>query len=333
MNTLDWSGRRVLVTGAGGFIGSHLCERLLTMGAHVRAMVHGNMRGNVGHLADVASTAPPHLEFVGGNIRDATFVRDATVGMDTVFHLAAITSVAYSYSNPDETVITNVSGTLNVCNAARYERIRRLVHTSSAGVYGTAVGNEPITERHPVRAFNPYTASKLAADNVVESFHLSYDLPVSICRIFNIYGPRLGKYLVIPSIILQLMQDTELRLGDITPTRNFTFVDDIVDAFLRMAEADDVVGEVVNFGSPNALTIGKLALMIADLMEKEVTIVRDPARLRPAKSEITRVTADITKAKELLGWQPTIPLEEGLRQTIDWVKNPGYQGHSSYDSY
>ena len=251
-------------------------------------------------------------------------MRDATIGMDTVFHLAAITSVVYSYSNPDETVITNVSGTLNVCNAARHENVRRLVHTSSAGVYGTTAGDTPISETHPVRAYNPYTASKLAADNVVESFHLSYELPVTIVRIFNVYGPRIGRFLIIPTIILQLLKGSELKLGSLTPTRNFTYVDDIVDAYLLMAEHDSVVGEVVNFGSKRAVTIAELALLIAKLMQREVVISQDDKAIRPAKSEIERVLADVTKANQLLGWRPAVELEDGLKKTIDWIAAGGY---------
>ena len=314
----------MLVTGAGGFIGSHLVERLLSQGAEVRAIVHGNMRGSIGYLAGVPNHHTKNLEICGGNIRDGAFVREASEGVDTIFHLAAITSVAYSYSNPEETIVTNVFGTLNVCNAARHEHVRRVVHTSSAGVYGTAVGGKPINETHPVAAHNPYTASKLAADSTVESFYLSYDLPVTTCRIFNVYGPRIGRFLIIPTIILQLMRGKELRLGDLTPTRNFTYVDDIVSAFVRMAEEDSVVGEVVNFGSTRAVTIGELAQMIASFMGKDMDIVADPERVRPKKSEILRVEADSTKARALLGWEPQMPLEEGMRRTIAWIEAGGY---------
>lgn len=321
---MDWTGCKALVTGAGGFIGSHLCERLLSLGADVRGIVHGNMRGSVGYLGNVDPKHAHKLEICGGNLRDGAFVREAAVGVDTIFHLGAITSVAYSYANPEETMITNVFGTLNVCTAARHEHVRRLVHTSSAGVYGAAKAGEPISETHPLAAHNPYTASKLAADFTVESFHLSYDLPVTTCRIFNIYGPRIGRFLVIPTIIMQLMRGRELRLGDLTPTRNFTYVDDIVNAFIRMAEEDAVVGEVVNFGSTRAITIGELAQLIADLMGKDVSIVSDTSRLRPKQSEIQRVLADSTKAKTLLGWEAETDLEEGLQRTIDWIASGGY---------
>jgi len=198
------------------------------------------------------------------------------------------------------------------------------VHTSSAGVYGTTAGDTPISETHPVRAYNPYTASKLAADNVVESFHLSYELPVTIVRIFNVYGPRIGRFLIIPTIILQLLKGSELKLGSLTPTRNFTYVDDIVDAYLLMAEHDSVVGEVVNFGSKRAVTIAELALLIAKLMQREVVISQDDKAIRPAKSEIERVLADVTKANQLLGWRPAVELEDGLKKTIDWIAAGGY---------
>jgi len=246
------------------------------------------------------------------------------VNVDTVFHLAAITSVVYSYSNPDETVITNVQGTLNVCNAARHENVRRLIHISSAGVYGTAEDGAPISETHPVRAYNPYTASKLAADNVAESFHLSYDLPVATCRIFNVYGPRINRFLVIPTIINQLLKGSELKMGDLSPTRNFTYVDDMVNGFIRTAEEDSTVGQIVNFGSSRAVTIRELMHLIAELMGCEVNAVVDPERFRPVRSEIPRVVADSSKAKKLLQWEPTISLEDGLRRTIEWIKAGGY---------
>lgn len=322
---MEWTDREVLVTGAGGFIGSHLTERLLKDGARVRALVYSDREGSTGYLRKAAETHGDRLQLCFGNIRDAAFVSAVTRGMDTVFHLAAITSVVYSYSNPDDTITTNVMGTLNVCNAARHESVRRLVHTSSAGVYGSALNEAMIDEEHPVRAHNPYTASKLAADNIVESFHLSYDLPASTVRIFNVYGPRVSRFLIIPTIINQLLHGKALKLGDLTPTRNFTFVDDIVEAFIRSASSDNAVGEVVNFGSPEALTIGQLAQKIGHIMGAETHIVSDPDRLRPEKSEIQRVVADISKAREALGWEPRVSLEEGLQRTIAWVKEGGYE--------
>ncbi len=324
MASLDWTGRRALVTGAGGFIGSHLCERLLAMGAQVRALAYGDPGGGVGYLACVPPQLAKGLETHVGDIRDGVFVREMTAGVDTVFHLAALSSVPFSYSNPAETILTNVETTVNICNACRYEGVRRLVHTSSATVYGTAEKGMPTPETHPVRAYNPYTASKLASDHIVESFHHSYDLPVGICRIFNVYGPRAGRFLVIPSIILQLLRGNRVTLGDLTPKRSFTYVDDIVEAFIRMAEEDEVIGQVVNFGSDRTISVGDLAHLIARLMEKEIIIVSDPQRFRPEKSEIYFVLADRTKARKLLGWAPQVELEEGLKKTIDWIAAGGY---------
>lgn len=327
---MDWNGRSVLITGAGGFIGSHLTERLLREGAFVRAMVYSDREGRTGYLSQVAPEYSKNLQMCFGNIRDAAFVGAVTRGMDTVFHLAAVTSVVYSYQNPDDTITTNVFGTLNVCTAAHHEQVRRLVHTSSAGVYASTDMDRPIDETHPVKAHNPYTASKLAADNVVESFYLSFDLPVAICRIFNVYGPRISRFLVIPQVILQLLKEEELKLGDISPTRNFTYVDDIIDAFVAMAESDRVVGDVVNFGSPEAVTIGQLAQQIARLMDKELDIVLDPNRLRPSRTEVQRVIADTTKARELLGWTTRVDLDEGLRRTIEWIEAGGYATRHAY---
>lgn len=321
---MDWTDRPTLVTGAGGFIGSHLCEHLLRLGARVRGIVYSDREGRKGYLGALPEEYQEKLQVYFGNIRDGAFINAATRGMDTVFHLAAITSVVYSYSNPDDTIMTNVTGTLNVCNAARHENVRRVVHTSSAGVYGSVGDDSAITEKHPLKAYNPYTASKLAADGVVESFYHSYELPVATCRIFNVYGPRVSRFLIIPTIITQLLEGQTLKLGDLTPTRNFTYVDDIVRAFIRMAEEDRVVGEVVNFGNTEAVTIGQLAEMIARLMGREVSIEQDASRMRPSRSEIRRVIADTTKARELLGWTPQVSLEEGLKRTIAWVRDVGY---------
>lgn len=321
---MDWSGRRVLVTGAGGFIGSHLTERLLALGAKVRAMV----RSAIGYLNAVPGDLARRLEMFPGDIRDEVSTREAVAGIDTVFHLAGFTSVDYSYTNPTETIMTNVQGTLNLCNACRQEKVRRLVHASTAGVYGSSRDGLPIKETHPVRASNPYTASKLAADTIVESYHLSYGLPVSICRPFNAYGPRAGRFLVIPSIILQLFHSDTLKLGDLSPVRSFTYVDDVLRAFIRMAEEDGVVGEVVHFGSPRPISIGDLAHLIGRLMGKSVVIEQDASRLRPGKSDVQLLIADSSKARELLNWEPKVDLEEGLTKTIDWIAAGGYNNVS-----
>ena len=313
---MDWNGRDVLVTGAGGFIGSHLTERLLDLGANVRAMVHGDPLFHPGFLSPRDG-----LELTGGDLRDADFVRRSVEGMDTVFHLGAVTSVAYSYTHPEETVATNILGTLNVCTAARGAGIRRLVHTSSAGVYGDAQDDRPISEDHPVMGANPYTAGKLGGDIVVQTHYLSYDLPATTVRLFNVFGPRMGRYLIMPTIIQQLIEGTELHLGDLTPTRTFTYVDDIVAGFLAMGEADGVLGEVVHFGAQEVVSMAELVQRIADVMGRDYTIVQDPDRLRPKKSEIYRIRVDSGKARRLLGWHPQTGLDEGLRRTILWLRN------------
>ena len=311
---MTWDQETVAITGAGGFVGSHLTERLLAEGARVRAMVHGKP----GHLADADHQ---NLTLHDGDLLDAEFVSAVVEGADHVFHLGAVTSVAYSYDHPEETVRTNVIGTLNVCQAARTHGVTRLVHTSTAGVYGNAENDAPITEAHPVRGCNPYTAAKLGGDHVAETYHLSYDLPVTTVRLFNVFGPRMGQYLIMPAIISQLLDGPELKLGDLTPTRTFTYVDDIVDGFLRAAQAEDAVGELVHFGAERVITMQELVDLIAELMNVKYTLHQDPDRLRPAKSEIFRVRVDSTKAQSLLGWTPTVGLEEGLRRTIAWMRD------------
>lgn len=315
---MDWNERPVLVTGAGGFVGSHLVEALLERGARVRAMVHGDPLYHRGNLRAVQH---PQLQLTGGDLRDAGFVREAAAGMDTIFHLGAVTSVAYSYAHPEETLQTNGLGTQHVCAAARLAGARRLVHTSTAGVYGSAQEGASLTETHPVMGCNPYTAGKLAGDFVAQTYHLSYDLPVCTVRLFNAYGPRMGRYLIMPTIIQQLLQGPSLRLGDLSPTRTFTHVSDIVCAYLAMAEAEEVLGEVVHFGASQAITMGELADLIARLMGVEYQLTQEAARLRPPKSEIYRVSVNHEKATRLLGWHPRMPLEEGLLQTIAFFQN------------
>jgi nucleoside-diphosphate-sugar epimerase len=318
---MSLKGKHVLVTGAGGFIGSHLCERLLTKGVVVRAIVHG---GGAYPARYLSSLRAPSLLILGGDIRDASFARECVEGADTVFHLAAVTSVAYSYIHPEETIATNVMGTLNVCEAARRTGVRRLVHVSSAGVYGNARENKSIREDHSVQGCSPYTAGKLGGDFIVDSYCRSYELPATTARLFNAYGPRMGSYLIIPTIVLQALYGDEVKLGDLTPTRNYTYVEDVVTALMRMAEEDAVVGEVVHFGSPEVVSMADLARRILGIVGRDVPVVRDESRLRPEKSEIHHVAADCAKARDLLGWEPKISLDDGLRQTVAWVASGGY---------
>lgn len=315
----DWKDRVVAITGAGGFIGSHLAERLLAEGAYVRAMVHGD---RIGHMFGLTHD---NLElWGGGDLTETDIVDDIVQDVDTVFHLGAVTSVAFSHSHPEETIRTNVIGTLNVCEACRMARVRRLVHTSTAGVYGNAVGDAPITEEHPVVACSPYTAGKLGGDFTAETYFRSYDLPVVTVRLFNVFGPRMGRYLIMPNIIEQLLKGPEIKLGDLTPTRTFTYVDDIVDGYLRAAAAPDVEGELFHFGAEDVLSMRELLDKIAELMGVQYTLEEDPELIRPAKSEIYKVRVDSRKARERLGWDWHIGLEEGLRRTIDWIEKTGY---------
>lgn len=291
------------------------------MGAVVRGMVHGDPLYHPGHLAGIRHE---RLERVGGDLCDAEFVRRAVAGADTVFHLGAVTSVAYSYVHPEETIATNTLGTLNVCAAAQETGVRRMVHTSTAGAYGNAQNEQPITEEHPVFGCNPYTAGKLGGDFTAQTWHLSYELPVATIRLFNIYGPRMGRYLIMPTIIQQLLRSPDLHLGDLSPRRTFTFVEDIVNAYVRMAEEDRVLGEIVHFGSQEEVTMAELVELIARLMDRPCRVIQDPSRLRPKKSEIYCVRCDAAKARRLLGWHPQIPLQEGLNRTIRWITRGGY---------
>lgn len=323
---MSWQDRPVVVTGAAGFIGSHLTERLFREGAAVTAMVHGDFRYRAGYLAGLSKKHPEALRLVGGDLRDADAVRRAIAGADTVFHLGAVTSVAYSYDHPGETIATNVEGTHNVCAAARAAGVRRLVHTSTAGVYGSARSDAPITEEHPVTACNPYTAGKLGGDHVAETYHLSYDLPVATVRLFNAYGPRMGRYLIIPQVMEQLMRGPIVRMGDPTPTRTFTYVTDIVEAYLAMGLREGLEGELVHFGSEESISMGALVERIGRVLGVVPEIVTDAAKLRPAKSEIFAVRVDSSKARRLLGWSPLVGLDEGLSRTLAWLEGMSARG-------
>lgn len=318
---MAWKDLPVVVTGASGFIGSHLVERLAAEGARVTAMVHGDPQFRAGYLANKAL---PELRLVGGDLRDADFVRRTIADHDTVFHLGAVTSVQYSFAHAAETLEVNVLGTNHVCAAARAAGVRRLVHASTGGSYGNAHGGQPISEEHALVASSPYVAGKIGADHTVHTYHLSYGLPVATARLFNAYGPRSGRFLIIPTIIQQFLQGPRIALGDLTPTRPFIHVRDIVDAFVAMATTDAAVGEVIHFGGPESISMGEVVARIAALMGISPEIVQDPGRLRPQQSEIHRQSVDTSKALRVLGWQARIGLDEGLRETIDWIRAGGY---------
>ena len=315
---MDWTHRTVLVTGAGGFIGSHLTERLVALGAKTRAFVHYNSRSSWGWLD--YSPNRKDVEVIAGDIRDADTVRQAMTGAQIVFHLASLIAIPYSYRAPLSYVRTNVEGAVNVCQAALDAGVECMVHTSTSETYGTA-RYVPIDELHPVTGQSPYSASKIGGDKIVESFHLSFGLPVSTIRPFNTYGPRQSSRAVIPTIITQALTQDVVRLGSLTPTRDLTFVADTVEGFIRMADAPQARGQVVNLGSGREIAVGDLARLILDLVERDLPITCDSQRVRPEGSEVARLCADTRQARELLGWSPGYCLRDGLMETIRWVKD------------
>ncbi len=316
---MKWSGKSVLVTGAGGFIGSHLTERLVDLNADVRAFVRYNSRNSWGLLELLPKDKLDQVEVVMGDVRDYDAMLKAMKDVDIVFHLASLIAIPYSYIHPREVVETNVMGTLNVLMAAKEHGVERFVHTSTSEVYGTA-RYVPIDENHPLQGQSPYSASKIGADKLAESFYLSYDLPVCIIRPFNTYGPRQSARAVIPTIITQALTGDKVYLGNLHPTRDYTYVEDTVRAFIMIAECKRAVGEVINVGSNFEISIGDLAKKIISLIGKDVKIVVDPKRVRPKKSEVERLRCDYSKAKRILGWEPKVSLEEGLKRTIDWIR-------------
>jgi len=310
--------KSVLVTGAGGFIASHLVERLVTEGAKVRAFVRYNSRGDVGLLRLLPGEVFSQLEIVAGDLRDVEAVRSAMKNVDTVFHLGALIAIPYSYVHPREVIETNVMGTLNVLMAARELGTPRVVHTSTSEVYGTAQ-YVPIDERHPLQGQSPYSASKIGADRIAESFYRSFNVPVVTIRPFNTYGPRQSARAVIPTIISQVLTRDEVKLGSLDPMRDFTFVADTVAGFLRAASADRALGEEINLGNDNTIRIGDLVEKIFGMIGKSPKVLTDTQRIRPDKSEVLKLWASNHKAKELIGWEPLISLDEGLRRTIEWI--------------
>jgi NAD dependent epimerase/dehydratase len=313
----DFEGKTVLVTGAGGFIGSHLTERLAELNAKVRALVHYNALGSSGWLD--ASPWRDKIEVLAGDICDRDSVRTAMQGTEVVFHLAALIAIPYSYRAPDSYVRTNVVGTLNVLQSARELGIGRVVHTSTSEVYGTA-RYVPIDEAHPLQGQSPYSASKIGADKMVEAFHLSFGLPVVTVRPFNTFGPRQSARAVIPTIITQALKGKTVRLGSLHPTRDLNFVANTVDGFLLAASTPEAVGRTINLGSGREISIGDLAALIGRLMDCPITVKSEDQRIRPEKSEVERLLASNALAASLLKWQPAVSLDEGLRQTIEWVK-------------
>jgi NAD dependent epimerase/dehydratase len=329
--------RKVLVTGADGFIGSHLVERLVRDGCAVRAMVQYNSFNSAGWLDAVPRDVRLSLDVLASDIRDPNAMRRAVAGCDTVLHLAALIAIPHSYHAPDSYVDTNVKGTLNVLQAARDQGVEKIVHTSTSEVYGTA-RFVPITEEHPLQGQSPYSASKIGADQLAMSFHDSFDLPVAVIRPFNTYGPRQSARAVIPTIITQLVRgERKVKLGALVPTRDFSFVSDTVEGFVAVAKSERAVGEVINIGSGFEVSIDDTAHLIAEVMGKTIEIEIETMRLRPAQSEVERLLASVDKAARLLGWKPTYGGREGFRrglaETVAWFCDPATLAYYPGEGY
>ena len=315
-----WTNKKVLVTGAGGFIGSHLVETLARLGASVRAFVRYNSRGDPGLLRLASPEIFSSLELIGGDLRDPDAVRKAVNGCQYVFHLGALISIPYSYQHPVEVAETNFIGTLNTLIACRDFEVQRLVHTSTSEVYGTAL-RVSIDESHPLQGQSPYSASKIGADKLVESFYCTYQLPAVTVRPFNTYGPRQSARAVIPTIITQALANRAIHLGSLDTVRDFTFVDDTVNGFICAAATDGVEGQTFNLGTGYEISIGTLAEMIIRKTATRARIEIDPERLRPEKSEVLRLLSDNSLAHARLNWSPAFSLDDGLDRTIEWVRN------------
>ena len=318
-DALTLKDKKVLVTGAGGFIASHLCEALVAQGADVTALVHYNALSSIANLSFAPEGVRERMTIVFGNIEDGDDMRHVVEGQEIVFHLAALIAIPYSYVAPRSYLRANVEGTLNVLEAARHLGVARVLHTSTSEVYGTA-RYAPIDEAHPLQGQSPYSASKIGADKLAESYHASFDLPVVTVRPFNTFGPRQSARAFIPTIVSQALMRDEIHLGALDPLRDMTFVSDTVAGFLAAATAEGVAGETINLGTGETHSIGTFAGRIQAIMGTDKPIVQDPDRIRPARSEVGHLVSDNAKAKRLLGWSPRVPLDEGLARAIDFVR-------------
>ena len=311
---------KILVTGADGFIGSHLTEMLLKQGRKVKALSYYNSFNNWGWLEDVP--ASEMLEVISGDVRDPHFCKEITKDVDIIFHLAALIAIPYSYIAPDSYIDTNVKGTLNICQAAKENQVKRVIHTSTSEVYGTAQ-YVPIDEKHPKQPQSPYSASKIGGDMIAMSFHNSFNLPVTIARPFNTYGPRQSARAVIPTIISQIASGIkEIKLGDVSPTRDFNFVKDTCRGFIALADSDNTIGKEINIASNHEISIGDTLDLIKELMNSNVKYIGDNRRIRPNKSEVFRLWGDNTLIKKLTGFKPEYSIETGLKKTIEWFLKP-----------
>jgi NAD dependent epimerase/dehydratase len=311
---------KVLVTGADGFIGSHLTESLLKDGYPVRALAQYNSFNNWGWLEDIRQNS--NLEIVCGDVRDPNYCREISKGIDVIFHLAALIAIPYSYIAPESYIETNVKGTLNICQAAKDNSVKRILVTSTSEVYGTAK-YVPIDEKHPLQPQSPYSASKIGADAIAMSFYNAFKLPLTIVRPFNTYGPRQSARAIIPTIITQIASGKkEIKLGDTSPTRDFNYVKDICQGFILLSKCDKAIGETVNIGSNYEISIKETFELIKDIMHSDAKLVTDEQRIRPEKSEVFRLWCDNSKIKALTGFEPKYSIREGLEKTVEWFTNP-----------
>ena len=316
---MKWQDKRVLVTGAGGFIGSHLVDELLSKGADVTAFVHYNARNDWGMLEGRDNDKNPNLKVIAGDVTDSLFVKKAVSEKEFVFHLAALIGIPYSYVAPESYINTNIRGTLNIMQSCLDAGVNRVMHTSTSEVYGTAQYT-PIDEKHPLQGQSPYSASKIGADKISESFYCSFGLPVTTIRPFNTFGPRQSTRAVIPTIITQALMSNYVKLGSVTPVRDLTYIADTVQGFIKFAESKKTVGKTVNTGSGRGVTIGDLADIIIKQVNPKAKIICEQERIRPDKSEVMELLCDNRLAKDLAGWEPKYSLEKGLSLTIDWIK-------------
>lgn len=318
---MDLKNKKVLVTGADGFIGSHLVEGLLLEGCKIRAFVYYNSFNSWGWLDFLPSKELKKIEIFSGDIRDPNGTRKAMEGIDIVFHLAALIGIPFSYHSPDSYVDTNIKGTLNVLQAAREKKCQKILVTSSSEVYGTAK-YIPIDENHPLQGQSPYSATKIGADRISESFYRSFNLPVTIVRPFNTYGPRQSARAIIPTIIIQLLsKKKEIKLGNLNPTRDLVYVKDTAQGFIEIAKSENTIGEEINIATENEISIGCLGRKIIDLINPEAKIICDKSRMRPEKSEVERLLGSSKKIKKLTNWEQKYSLDEGLKETIKWFRN------------
>jgi NAD dependent epimerase/dehydratase len=318
---MNWQGKKVLVTGAEGFIGSHLTERLVELGADVTALAQYNSFNSWGWIDTFDKKVKDSIKVVTGDIREYDGMKRIIKGQEVVLHLAALIAIPYSYLSPMAYVRTNVEGTTNVLEACREYDVEKIVHTSTSETYGTAL-YVPIDEKHPMQGQSPYSASKIGADKMAESYYKSFNMPIATLRPFNTYGPRQSARAVIPTIISQILAGkTEIKLGSLTPTRDFNFVLDTAEAFIKVAESEKTIGEVINAGSNYEITIGDTVKKIIKIIGKDVKILCDDERIRPENSEVNRLWADNAKIKELTDWAPNYNIDQGLEATVEWVKN------------